>query len=106
ETCYKLLPSGLVRALPLQGRSFEIDPEMTAYMLRAGYRIFEVPIGYKPRKEKKLRPWKDGWSALAMLLRCRFTKPPRLADPGLGPVKTGERLEGIEVSRKIPTSPL
>src|SRR5579872_4999368 len=38
-TCYKLLPSSLVSALPLQGRRFEIDPEITACMLRAGYRI-------------------------------------------------------------------
>jgi glycosyltransferase involved in cell wall biosynthesis len=102
ETCYKLLPSGFVRALPLKGWGFEIDPEMTAYMLRAGYRIFEVPISYQPRKDKKLQPWKDGWSALAMLLRCRFTKSYCLADAGPCPVQTGERLEEIGV----PASPL
>jgi dolichol-phosphate mannosyltransferase len=34
-----------------------------------------VPISYQPRKEKKLQPWKDGWPALAMLLRRRFKKP-------------------------------
>jgi len=81
-TCYKLLPSSLVCALPLQGRRFEIDPEITACMLRAGYRIFEVPIGYEPRKDKKLQPWKDGWPALAMLLRRRFC----LTDTRLGGV--------------------
>jgi len=74
ETCYKLLPGALARALPMQGRRFEIEPEITACTLMAGYRILEVPIGYKPRKEKKLNPWKDGWPALAMLLRLRFGK--------------------------------
>jgi glycosyltransferase involved in cell wall biosynthesis len=75
ETCYKLLPGSIARALPMEGRRFEIEPEITACILRAGYRIFEVPISYHPRKEKKLQPWKDGWPALAMLLRRRFKKP-------------------------------
>jgi len=75
ETCYKLIPGTIARALPMEGRRFEIEPEITACILRAGYRIFEVPISYQPRKEKKLQPWKDGWPALAMLLRRRFKKP-------------------------------
>ncbi|HWS82703.1 MAG TPA: glycosyltransferase family 2 protein [Ktedonobacteraceae bacterium] len=98
-TCYKLLPSSLVCALPLKGRRFEIDPEITACMLRAGYRIFEVPISYEPRKDKKLQPWKDGWPALAMLLRRRFTIPFCLANVGLSPVYmpdiTGERRKEV-----------
>ncbi|HWS83493.1 MAG TPA: glycosyltransferase family 2 protein [Ktedonobacteraceae bacterium] len=81
ETCYKLLPGSIARALPMEGRRFEIEPEITACILRAGYRIFEVPISYHPRKEKKLQPWKDGWPALAMLLRRRFKKPFRLVEP-------------------------
>ncbi|HYK84985.1 MAG TPA: glycosyltransferase family 2 protein [Ktedonobacteraceae bacterium] len=75
ETCYKLMPGKLARALPMEGRRFEIEPEITSCILQAGYTILEVPISYTPRKEKKLNPWKDGWPALAMLLRRRFTKP-------------------------------
>jgi len=75
ETCYKLIPTSIAHALPMEGRRFEIEPEITACILRAGYRIFEMPISYQPRKEKKLQPWKDGWPALAMLLRRRFKKP-------------------------------
>lgn len=74
ETCYKLMPSGLARTLPVEGRRFEIEPEITACIILAGYTILEVPISYKPRKNKKLSPWKDGWPALAILLRCRFGK--------------------------------
>ncbi len=80
ETCYKLLPGSIARALPMEGRRFEIEPEITACILRASYRIFEVPISYHPRKEKKLQPWKDGWPALAMLLRRRFKKPFHLVE--------------------------
>ncbi len=74
ETCYKLMPGSLARALPMEGRRFEIEPEITACVVQAGCTILEVPIGYKPRKEKKLSPWKDGWPALAMLFQRRFRK--------------------------------
>jgi dolichol-phosphate mannosyltransferase len=79
ETCYKLMPGVLARALPMKGRRFEIEPEITSCILQAGYKIVEVPISYTPRVEKKLNPWKDGWPALAMLLSRRFGKPFRLA---------------------------
>src|SRR3989442_11040536 len=74
ETCYKMIPGALARALPMEGRRFEIEPEITACIIQAGYAILEVPISYTPRREKKLSPWKDGWPALAMLLRRRFVK--------------------------------
>lgn len=74
ETCYKMMPGPLARALPMEGRRFEIEPEITACIIQAGYKILEVPISYTPRKAKKLSPWKDGWPALAMLLRRRFVK--------------------------------
>ncbi|MBA2287941.1 MAG: glycosyltransferase family 2 protein [Ktedonobacteraceae bacterium] len=75
ETCYKLMPGILAHALPMQGRRFEIEPEITSCIIQAGYTLLEVPISYTPRKAKKLSPWKDGWPALAMLLRRRFGKP-------------------------------
>jgi len=81
ETCYKLMPGKLARALPMEGRRFEIEPEITSCILQAGYTILEVPISYTPRKEKKLNPWKDGWPALAMLLRRRFTRPFKFVEP-------------------------
>jgi len=75
------MPGVLARALPMEGRRFEIEPEITSCIVQAGYTIVEVPISYTPRKEKKLSPWKDGWPALAMLLRRRFGKPFRHVEP-------------------------
>jgi len=69
-----MFPGSLARALPMEGRRFEIEPEITACIVQAGYTILEVPISYTPRKAKKLSPFKDGWPALAMLLRRRFVK--------------------------------
>ncbi len=74
ETCYKLIPGPLARALPMEGRRFEIEPEITACIAQSGCKILEVPISYYPRAEKKLNPWKDGWPALAMLFSRRFKK--------------------------------
>src|SRR5258706_4702246 len=85
ETCYKLVPGVLARALPMEGRRFEIEPEITSCILQAGYQILEVPISYKPRVAKKLNPWKDGWPALVMLLNRRFRKPFQFVSPAPSP---------------------
>lgn len=80
ETCYKLMPGVVAHALPMTGRRFEIEPEITTCILKADYRIFEIPINYYPREEKKLSPWKDGWPALAMLLKQRFNQTIKIAE--------------------------
>ena len=72
ETCYKLMPREVLLSLNLQATRFQIEPEITAKLLRRGYHIYEIPIWYKPRKEKKLSPWKDGLPALWTLLKYRF----------------------------------
>jgi glycosyltransferase involved in cell wall biosynthesis len=72
ETCYKVIPTELMRSLELKADRFQIEPEITGKLLRRGIKIVEVPVSYLPRKEKKLSPWKDGLPALAMLFQCRF----------------------------------
>ena len=74
ETCYKLMPREVMLSLNLRPSRFQIEPEITAKLLRKGYRIAEVPIWYKPRKEKKLNPWKDGLPALWTLIKYRFAQ--------------------------------
>ncbi|HEX2924164.1 MAG TPA: glycosyltransferase family 2 protein, partial [Chloroflexota bacterium] len=72
ETCYKLIPTALFRELDIKCNRFDMEPEITAKLLRRGHRIHEVPISYKPRGEKKLSAWRDGMPALLTLLRLRF----------------------------------
>ncbi len=74
ETCYKLLPGDLFRTLDLECHRFDMEPEITAKVLRRGYRIHEVPISYEPRGAKKLSPWRDGLPALWALLKYRWRK--------------------------------
>ncbi len=73
ETCYKLMPRQVMLDLDLEATRFQIEPEITAKLLRRGIRIHQVPIWYQPREEKKLSAWRDGLPALWTLLKYRFS---------------------------------
>ena len=74
ETGYKALRSELWRRLNLQGDRFDIEPDITARVLRLGYRIHEVPIHYyaRGREEGKKLHWTDGVRAIGSLVRLRL----------------------------------
>jgi glycosyltransferase involved in cell wall biosynthesis len=74
ETCYKLIDRRLVDEMRLVSERFEIEPEITARLLKRGVRIYEVPISYMGREfdEGKKITWRDGVAALRTLVRCRF----------------------------------
>lgn len=77
-TCYKLFRRDLLQRVPLRCNRFEFCPEVTAKVIRMGYRIAEVPIRYQARsmaEGKKIR-WTDGVQAIWTLLRYRFWRPP------------------------------
>ncbi|MFN8534314.1 MAG: glycosyltransferase family 2 protein [Dehalococcoidia bacterium] len=73
ETCYKLLPRAVALDLDLECNRFDLEPEITAKLLRRGHTIHEVPISYVPREDKKLSPWRDGLPAVQALVRYRFS---------------------------------
>jgi glycosyltransferase involved in cell wall biosynthesis len=73
ETCYKLMETAVARSLHLEANRFDIEPEITAKLLRAGHVIHEMPVRFQPRSRaqgKKIR-WRDGVTALAVLWRHR-----------------------------------
>jgi glycosyltransferase involved in cell wall biosynthesis len=79
ETCYKMVDRRVMLALGLMGSGFEIEPEITAKLLRMKVTIVEAPIRYAARRDgKKLSPL-DGLPAIAMLWRCRRWQPPHHA---------------------------
>ena len=73
ETCYKMIRTDLFKRLNLESERFEIEPEITAKLLKRGYKITEVPISYKGRSyhEGKKITWKDGIATLWALVRFR-----------------------------------
>jgi len=74
ETCYKLIPTELVRELNLVSHHFEIESEITAKLLRRGIDILELPISYVARDsdEGKKIGWWDGFPTLWNLIKYRF----------------------------------
>ena len=66
ETCYKLFDRTVLDAITIESDGFDFEPEITAKVLRRGYRIYEVPISYTGRdaSEGTKFEWHDGVRAL------------------------------------------
>jgi len=76
ETCYKLFDRAVLDAITIESDGFDFEPEITAKVLRRGYRIYEVPISYTGRdaSEGTKFEWRDGVRALTALVRYRFVR--------------------------------
>ena len=108
ESGYKVLRSDLWRRLYLRGVRFDIEPDITARILRLGYRIHEVPIHYyaRSRLDGKKLTWLDGVRALGTLVRLRLTSNSQLFGPA--PDWAYHRDRQTEIARHHPlvTRPL
>jgi len=80
-TCHKVMATSVLASLDLRASGFTIEPEITARLLTAGHRIYEIPITYhaRNREEGKKLTASDGVRVLGTLLRCRVTWPGRRA---------------------------
>ena len=76
ETCYKVMRTEVLRSMTLESDGFGIEPELTAKIFKRHYRVYEVPITYDGRNydEGKKITWRDGFVALWVLLKYRFTE--------------------------------
>ena len=74
ETCYKVMRSDVARSLRLRADRFDIEPEITARLLRRGHRITELPVRFdaRSRAQGKKIGWRDGVRALQVLAAERF----------------------------------
>jgi len=75
ETGYKAFRGPVLKGVRIRSNRFDFEPEITAKVLKRGYRIYEVPIYYAGRDyaEGKKITWRDAFAALWALLRFRFT---------------------------------
>lgn len=75
ETCYKMMTKEVISSIKLKSNKFDIEPEITAKLLKKGYKIAEIPIDYNCRtfEEGKKITWKDGISAINTLIKYRFS---------------------------------
>lgn len=108
ETCYKVMRTDIMRSLQLQSNDFRIEPEITAKVLRLGYRIYEVPISYMGRtyEEGKKIKKSDGLRAIVTLLSFRAWsgRPPRIQPIDLAQVDAAFLATHTSLSRAVPAS--
>ncbi|MCG3133108.1 MAG: Undecaprenyl-phosphate 4-deoxy-4-formamido-L-arabinose transferase [Planctomycetes bacterium] len=77
ETCFKAMRRECVQGLVLKEDRFGFEPEITVRLARAGWRFYEVGIGYDGRTyaEGKKITWKDGIAAFWHILWYGLTVP-------------------------------
>lgn len=75
ETGYKLFPRNALSKVKINAKGFELEPEITAKLLKYGYKITEVPIKVIPRgyeEGKKINTFRDGTKAIWYIIKYRF----------------------------------
>lgn len=73
-TCYKAFRTEVIKSIQLNCKRFDFCPEVTARLLKRGWRYAEVPISYQARtygQGKKIK-WFDGVQCIWTLLKYRF----------------------------------
>jgi glycosyltransferase involved in cell wall biosynthesis len=75
ETCYKMVSTRLLKSIPLVGKGFDVEMEITIKLAKRGARVFEIPIRYAGRtyQEGKKITWKDGLRAIFAILRFGYS---------------------------------
>jgi glycosyltransferase involved in cell wall biosynthesis len=76
ETCYKVLPLGMLRSLELREENFDIEAEISAKLLKKKAAVSNVPVSYRGRsyKEGKKIGFRDLLRAVKILVKYRFFK--------------------------------
>lgn len=99
HTCLKLMPLAMFRSLNPSESGFGLDTEVTALLLKAGVRPFEVPVSYYSRThdEGKKISWRDAIACMAILLKVRLLHSPNRKTITASP-------EGIEQVSVAPES--
>jgi glycosyltransferase involved in cell wall biosynthesis len=74
ETGYKVFRAEVIKGMRLRSNRFGFEPEFTAKIAKAGWRIYEVPISYSGRdySEGKKITWRDGLAALFQVVWYRL----------------------------------
>ena len=74
ETCYKAFRAEILKKVTFRENRFGFEPEFTAKVGKARYRIYEVPISYSGRdySEGKKIGWRDGVAAIYFIIKYGF----------------------------------
>jgi glycosyltransferase involved in cell wall biosynthesis len=92
ETCYKAFRREVIQSITIEEDRFGFEPEVTAKVARANWRVYELGISYNGRTydEGKKIGWRDGVRAVECILKYS---------------KTGERVRRVMANYSASTSP-
>jgi glycosyltransferase involved in cell wall biosynthesis len=71
ETCYKAFRRDVIQGIEIEEDRFGFEPEITAKVAAAGWRVYEVGISYSGRTyaEGKKIGWRDGLRAIYCIVK-------------------------------------
>ena len=74
ETGVKAFRKEIFDKITIKSNGFDFEPEVTAKILKRGYRLYEMPITYYGRgyEEGKKITWKDAIPAIWAIIKYRF----------------------------------
>lgn len=75
QTMFKVFRKSAISKISLSSNGFDLDCEILCKLVRQGHYPVEVPVSYQartPNEGKKLRLFRDGFAAMAALVRYRF----------------------------------
>jgi glycosyltransferase involved in cell wall biosynthesis len=74
EVGYKVFRAEVLKGIKITSNRFGVEPELTAKVAKAGWRVYEVPISYHGRDyaHGKKITWRDGIAAIYHIIRYRF----------------------------------
>ncbi len=74
ETCYKAMKREFVQNINIKSKKFDLEPELTAKLVKNGAEIKELPISYSARgyESGKKITYKDGLMAIWAIIKYKF----------------------------------
>lgn len=75
ETGVKAFKKEVFNSITIKSNGFDFEPEVTAKVLKRGFRLYEMPITYYGRgyEEGKKITWRDAIPAIWAIVKYRFT---------------------------------
>jgi glycosyltransferase involved in cell wall biosynthesis len=71
ETCYKVFRREVIQSIEIEEDRFGFEPEVTAKVAKAGWRVYELGISYAGRTydDGKKIGWRDGVRAVVCIIK-------------------------------------
>jgi len=76
QTGFKVFDRDVIDQLTIESEGFDLEPEITAKLLKSNHKIYEVPVSYSARTPNEGRKftWRDQMAAARTLVKYRIKR--------------------------------